>query len=93
MDGQDYFHKCLNHSETTKRNKYFPIVKPCSTQRYRKISKAFIEISDFKKSLKTLRKDTKQKPKNCSSVFDHFVGLAVKGLTANQKNESNSTNY
>ena len=24
----------------------------------------------------------RQKPKNCLSVFDHFVGLALKGLKA-----------
>ena len=24
----------------------------------------------------------RQNPKNCLSVFDHFVGLAVKGLAA-----------
>ena len=29
-------------------------------------------------TLKTIRR---QKPTNCLSVFDHFVGLALKGLT------------
>ena len=31
--------------------------------------------------------DLRQQPTNCLSVFDHFVGLALKGLTSVMKTQ------
>ena len=39
------------------------------------------------KRTQTIRR---QKPMNCLSVFDHFVGLELKGLSANSKKSSNT---
>ena len=40
------------------------------------------------KHTQTIRR---QQPVNCLSVFDHFVGLALKGLSRNQKKSLKET--
>ena len=41
----------------------------------------------------TLKQFVSNLPTNCLSVFDHFVKLALKGLTGAQGSEENLQNY
>ena len=71
MDRQNYLHKFLNHSETTKRSN--PHSQAMWHKKYPKVSKAFIEISEFKKALKILRNILTVKQKSALTEFHQLL--------------------